>query len=253
MATDQSPATASLSAPAAPPLPAALPLPALSATPRTTLHRLRERGRSERAELEAVLDAGLVCHLGVVINGEPVVLPTGYGRIGDILYLHGSSANRSLLTAAGQQVCVTVTLLDGLVCARAVFHHSMNYRSAVVFGEARLVTGTAEKLAALRAITNHLVPDRWDHAREPTRKELAGTAVLAVPLTEASVKERSGWPKDDEEDYDSGIWAGVLPAALTFGAAEPDPALAAGIDVPAHISALAGRARGAASTAATGR
>ncbi len=221
----------------------------LSTTPRTTLHRLRERGRSERADLDAVLDAGLVCHLGVVIDGAPVVLPTGYGRIGDTLYLHGSSANRSLLTSAGQQVCVTVTLLDGLVCARAVFHHSMNYRSAVIFGEARLVTDPDEKLAALRAVTDHLVPGRWEHVREPNRKELAATAVLALPLDEASVKVRTGPPKDDEEDYDSGIWAGVLPAALTFGAAEPDPALTGGVPVPGHIVALADRVRGAAPAA----
>ncbi len=218
----------------------------LSTTPRTTLHRLRERARTDRADLHAVLEAGLVCHLGVVIDGVPVVLPTGYGRIGDTLYLHGSSANRSLLTAAGQQVCVTVTLLDGLVCARAVFHHSMNYRSAVIFGTARLVTDAAEKLAALRAVTDHLVPGRWAHVREPNRKELAATAVLAVPLDEASVKVRAGAPKDEDEDYDSGIWAGVLPAALTFGAAEPDPALTGEVPVPAHIAALAGRARGTA-------
>ena len=218
----------------------------LSSTPRTTLHRLRERGRADRTELDAVLEAGLVCHLGVVIGGEPVVLPTGYGRIGDTLYLHGSSANRSLLAAAGQQVCVTVTLLDGLVCARAVFHHSMNYRSAVVFGAARLVTEPTEKLAALRAVTDHLVPGRWEHAREPTRKELAATAVLALPLAEASVKVRSGGPKDDPEDYETDIWAGVLPAALAFGPAEPDPALPPGVQVPGHIAALAGRPRGAA-------
>lgn len=217
----------------------------LSPTPRTTLHRLRERGRADRAELDAVLGAGLVCHLGVVIDGAPVVLPTGYGRIGDTLYLHGSSANRSLLMAAGQQVCVTITLLDGLVCARAVFHHSMNYRSAVIFGGARLVTEDDEKLAALRAVTDHLVPDRWDHAREPTRKELAATAVLALPLDEASVKVRSGGPKDDPEDYETDIWAGVLPAALTFGAAEPDLALTRDVPIPDHIRALAGRARGA--------
>jgi len=177
------------------------------------------------------------------------VLPTGYGQIGQTLYLHGSSANKSLLMAAGQQVCVTITLLDGLVCARAVFHHSMNYRSAVIFGEARLVTDADadadEKLAALHAITEHLVPGRWDHAREPTRKELAATAVLALPLAEASVKIRSGGPKDDPEDYDSGIWAGVLPAALTFGPAEPDPALTGDVPVPEHIRALAGRERGA--------
>jgi uncharacterized protein len=217
----------------------------LSATPRTTLHRLRERGRTERADLDAVLEAGLICHLGVVIGGVPVVLPTGYGWIGDTLYLHGSSANQSLLSAAGQQVCVTITLLDGLVCARAVFHHSMNYRSAVVFGEARLVTGDEEKLAALRAVTDHLVPGRWDHAREPTRKELAATAVLAMPLDEASVKVRAGGPKDDDEDYDSGLWAGVLPAALVFGQAEPDPALTSEVPIPQHIAALAGRVRGA--------
>jgi nitroimidazol reductase NimA-like FMN-containing flavoprotein (pyridoxamine 5'-phosphate oxidase superfamily) len=180
----------------------------------------------------------------VAIDGMPVVLPTGYGRIGDTLYLHGSSANRSLLAAAGQQVCVTVTLLDGLVCARAVFNHSMNYRSAVIFGEARLVTNDEDKLAALRAVTDHLVPGRWDHARAPTRKELAATAVVALPLDEASVKIRSGSPKDDEEDYGSGAWAGVLPAALTFGPAEPDPALNGNVPVPEHISKLAGSVRG---------
>jgi uncharacterized protein len=216
----------------------------LSSTPRTTLHRLRERGRADRGDLDAVLSAGLVCHLGVVIKGVPVVLPTGYGRIGPTLYLHGSSANQSLLTADGQDVCVTVTLLDGLVCARAVFHHSMNYRSAVIFGRARLVTDADEKLAALRAVTDHLVPGRWDHVWEPTRKELAATAVLAVPLDEASVKVRTGGPKDDPEDYDSAIWAGVLPAALVFGQAAPDPAMTGDIPIPAHISALAGRSRG---------
>jgi len=219
--------------------------PALSTTPRTTVHRLRERARLERADLDAVLAAGLVCHLGVVIDGTPVVLPTGYGRIGECLYLHGSSANKSLLAAAGEQVCVTITLLDGLVCARAVFHHSMNYRSAVIFGAARLVEDPQEKLAALEAITNHLVPGRWEHARAPTRKELAATAVIALPLDEASVKVRAGGPKDDPEDYDSGFWAGVLPAALTFGPAEPDPDRHGDVAVPDHIAALAGRPRGA--------
>jgi uncharacterized protein len=219
--------------------------PQLSPTPRTTLHRLRERGRLDRADLDAVLAAGLICHLGVVIDGAPAVLPTGYGRIGDDLYLHGSSANQSLLAAADQTVCVTITLLDGLVCARAVFHHSMNYRSAVIFGTARLVEDPEEKLAALEAVTNHLVPGRWEHARTPTRKELAATAVIALPLDEASVKVRAGGPKDDPEDYDSGIWAGVLPAALTFGAAEPDPDRTSDVPIPDHIAALASRERGA--------
>jgi nitroimidazol reductase NimA-like FMN-containing flavoprotein (pyridoxamine 5'-phosphate oxidase superfamily) len=217
----------------------------LSSTTRTKLHRLRERGRTERSDLHAVLDAGLVCHLGVVIDGTPVVLPTGYGRIGETLYLHGSSANRSLLSADGQQICVTVTLLDGLVCARAVFHHSMNYRSAVIFGQARLVTRDEEKLSALHAVTEQLAPGQWDYARLPTRKELAATAVLALPLAEASVKGRSGGPKDDLEDYQTDIWAGVLPAALTFGAAEPDSELTDGIAIPEHIKRLAGTARGA--------
>jgi uncharacterized protein len=220
----------------------------LSATARSTLHRHRDRGRIDRSDLDGVLDAGLVCHLGVVVDGAPLVLPTGYGRIDDTLYLHGSSANRSMLAADGQQVCVTITLLDGLVCARAVFNHSMNYRSAVIFGEARLVTDGEEKLAALRAVTDHLVPGRWEHARPPTRKEVAATAVLALPLAEASVKIRSGGPKDDAEDYQLGLWAGVIPAALTFGPAEPDPALNGNVPIPQHISVLAGSVRGGSAT-----
>ena len=212
----------------------------LSTTERTTLHRLRERGRTDRADLYAVLDAGLVCHLGVIVDGSPLVLPTGYGRHDDTLYVHGSSANRALLAADRKEICVTVTHLDGLVCARALFHHSMNYRSAVIFGTARLVTGDAERLAALRAITDQLVPGRWDHARPPTSKELAATAVLELPLDEASVKVRTGPPKDDEEDYDTDIWAGVVPAELTFGGAVPDPLLRPGTEIPAHIKALAG-------------
>jgi uncharacterized protein len=189
-----------------------------------------------------VLDAGLICHLGVIIDGSPVVLPTGYGRDGGVLYLHGSSANRSLLAGDGRDVCVTVTHLDGMVCARAIFHHSMNYRSAVVFGSARLVTGDAAKLAGLRAVTEHLVPGRWAEARPPNRKELAATAVLALPLDEASVKVRTGPAKDEPEDYQLDFWAGVVPAALSFGPAEPDAALRPGLDIPDHITALALRA-----------
>jgi uncharacterized protein len=216
----------------------------LSTTQRTTLHRLRERGRADRAELCAVLDAGLVCHLGVIVDGSPLVLPTGYGRTGDTLYLHGSSANRALLAADGHEICVTVTHLDGLVCARSVFNHSMNYRSAVIFGTARLLTDDAQRLAALRAVTEQLVPGQWDHARQPTRKELAATLVLELSLGEASVKVRTGPPHDEPEDYDTAIWAGVLPARLVFGAPEPDPDLRDGIAVPEHLEALAGRARG---------
>ena len=153
----------------------------LSPTERTRLRRHSERGKTDHADLLAVLDAGMICHLGVVVNGAPLVLPTAYGRIGDTLYLHGSSANRSLHAADGQEVCVTVTHLDGLVCARSVFSHSVNYRCAVVFGTARIVTDQDERLAGLRAVTEHLIPGRWDAVRAPTRKELAATSVLAVP------------------------------------------------------------------------
>ncbi len=211
---------------------------ALSATRRTKLGRLSERALTDRSALHHVLDAGVICHLGVVIDGTPVVLPTGYGRIGETLYLHGSSGNRSMLAAPGAEICVTVTLLDGLVCARSVFHNSMNYRSAVIYGLARLVTDDDERMTALAAITEHLIPGRWDNSRRPTKKEMAATIVLALSLDEASVKARSGGPKDDDEDYDLDYWAGVLPITMMVGAAEPDPLLRAGIPVPGHISDL---------------
>jgi nitroimidazol reductase NimA-like FMN-containing flavoprotein (pyridoxamine 5'-phosphate oxidase superfamily) len=210
----------------------------LSSTDRTKLGRLKERGQTDRGALHDVLDAGLICHLGVVIDGTPVVLPTGYGRIGETLYLHGSTGNRSLRAAEGAEVCVTVTLLDGLVCARSVFHNSMNYRSAVIYGTARLVTDDAERMTAIEAITEHLIPGRWDNSRRPDKKEMAATAVLALPLAEASVKVRSGGPSDDDEDYALDHWAGVLPITMTVGAAQPDPLLRSGIQVPAHISDL---------------
>ena len=207
----------------------------LSSTPRTKLRRHRERGMTDRADLYAVLDAGLICHLGVVADGVPVVLPIAYGRDGDTLYLHGSSANGAFGAAAGQRVCVTVTHLDGLVCARSVFTHSVNYRSAVVFGTASVVRDSAERWQALRVITDHLIPGRWAAARQPTTKEMAATAVLSVPLTEASVKIRTGMPKDEPEDHDLDVWAGVLPVAVTFGEPAADPLLREEIPVPAHI------------------
>ena len=210
-------------------------LPDLSSTPRTALGRHRERGRTERDDLYAVLDAGLICHLGVIVNDAPRVLPTGYGRLGDLLYLHGSSANASIMAGHDQQVCVTVTHLDALVYARSVFNHSMNYRSAMVFGMARLVTDPAEQLLALRTITEHLVPGQWSYARQPSRKELAATSALALPLTEASVKIRAGGPSDEPEDYALDIWAGVVPVTTGFGKPEPDSVLRPGIDAPPHI------------------
>jgi nitroimidazol reductase NimA-like FMN-containing flavoprotein (pyridoxamine 5'-phosphate oxidase superfamily) len=214
----------------------------LSASERTRLRRHAERGKTEHADLLEVLDAGMICHLGVVMDGAPVVLPTAYGRMGDTLYLHGSSANRSLHAADGQQVCVTVTHVDGLVCARAVFSHSVNYRCAVVFGTARIVTDADERLAGLRAVTEQLIPGRWDAVRAPTRKELAATSVLAIPLAEASVKIRTGPPGDKPEDLGLPVWAGVVPMAVSFGEPEPDPALRPGLIAPEHIRMRAGLA-----------
>jgi nitroimidazol reductase NimA-like FMN-containing flavoprotein (pyridoxamine 5'-phosphate oxidase superfamily) len=210
----------------------------LSPTPRSTVRRGAHRARTDRTELHAVLDAGLVCHLGIVLDRAPVVLPTGYGRLGDTLYLHGSTGAASLRAAARDApVCVTVTLLDGVVHARSVFHFSMNYRSAVVHGVPRLVTDPDERLAGLRAITENIAPGAWDHARPPNRRELAATAVLALDLTEASVKVRTGPPIDDEEDVarPDGPWAGVLPVHTGFGTPEPCPLLPDGTPVPGHL------------------
>jgi len=208
----------------------------LSFSPRTQLARHRERAQTDRRELYAVLDAGIVCHLGVVVDGLPVVLPTCYGRIGDNLYLHGSVANKSIGAAAGgQAACVTVTHLDGIVLARTVFHHSVNYRSAVIFGTARLITADPERLRGLRAIVEQVAPGQWGAARTPNRKELAATSVIAMSLAEASVKVRSGPPADDPEDHELGVWAGVLPVRTAFGEPEADPGLPPGVAVPAHV------------------
>ena len=203
------------------------------------IRRGAARARTDRAELYAALDAGLVCHLGIVLDGAPVVLPTIYGRHGDTLYLHGSTGARTLRAAtAGAPVCVTVTHVDGIVYARSVFHHSMNYRSAVVHGTARLVTDDAERLIGLRAVTEQAAPGSWDHARLPTRKELAATAVLAVDLSEASLKVRTGPPVDDAEDVEAGDrWAGVLPLRTAYDAPIPCPDLPAGAPVPSHVTA----------------
>jgi nitroimidazol reductase NimA-like FMN-containing flavoprotein (pyridoxamine 5'-phosphate oxidase superfamily) len=222
-----------------PPAPGRLLLVALplSSTARSTVTRLRERARTDRAELYSVLDSGLVCHLGLVVGGAPVVLPTGYGRIGETMYVHGSTGAGWLRAADGAPVCVTVTHLDGIVYARSVFHHSMNYRSAVVHAAARLVIDPAERLAALRAVAEQLSPGSWDHARPPTRRELAATALLAIDLAEASVKVRTGPPSDDAEDVTAGgRWAGVLPMHTAFGPPRPAPDLD-DVAVPRHVDA----------------
>ncbi|HST51703.1 MAG TPA: pyridoxamine 5'-phosphate oxidase family protein [Pyrinomonadaceae bacterium] len=204
-------------------------------TDRTRLKRLPNRGSYERDVVNQILDEGLVCHVGFVANGSPVVIPTGYGRSGDTLYVHGSAASRMLRSlAGGVGVCVTVTLLDGLVLARSAFHHSMNYRSVVVFGTASVVEDASEKFEALRAITEHIVPGRWAQVREPDEDELRKTLVLKLPLAEASAKVRTGPPIDDEPDYSLPVWAGEIPLHLTADAPVADPRLAPESEPPSN-------------------
>lgn len=196
---------------------------------RTRVRRVPQRGVYDRATIEAILDEGLVCHVGFVVEGQPYVIPTNYGRVGDRLYLHGSPASRMLRSLRdGLPVCVTVTLLDGLVLARSAYHHSMNYRSVVVLGTAVEVTDPAERLLGLEAVSEHVLRGRWAEVRPPSDKELRATMVLRLPISEASAKIRTGPPLDDEEDYALPCWAGVLPLQLTTQPPVPDPRLAAG-------------------------
>ncbi|MGD0577459.1 MAG: pyridoxamine 5'-phosphate oxidase family protein [Bryobacteraceae bacterium] len=187
-------------------------------TERTQVRRLPKRAVYERAQINAILDEGLVCHVGFVADGQPYVLPTGYVRSGDQIYVHGSAASRMVRTlGSGLDVCVTVTLLDGLVLARSAFHHSVNYRSVVILGKARLVTDPAERVEALRAFTNHVAQGRWEEVRPPNEQELKATSVLALALDEVSAKVRQGPPLDDEEDYALPVWAGCVPVRLRLG------------------------------------
>jgi uncharacterized protein len=201
----------------------------LRKTPRTTVQRLPERGHYDRETANAILDEALICHVGFAPEGQPFVIPTIHARLGGTLYLHGSAASRMLRAGKAFPVCVTVTLLDGLVMARSAFHHSMNYRSVVVLAQAREVTDAEEKVAALRAIVEHVAAGRWDEVRWPTELELKATTVLAVPIDEASTKIRSGPPKDDEEDYARDTWAGVIPLRVVPGEPIADPLLRDGI------------------------
>jgi uncharacterized protein len=214
-------------------------LPAMSEIPRTkrtTLKRLPKRGSFDREVMNSILDEGFVCHVGFVADGKPVVIPTGYARVDDHLIIHGSRASR-MLCALGTEIdlCVTVTLIDGLVLARSAFHHSMNYRSVVVFGRAIAIETRTEKLAALRALSEHMIPGRWDYVREPNEHELQQTTVLTVALNEASAKIRAGQPVDDDEDYDLPIWAGVLPLGMSTDAPVADPLMRMDIDIPMHV------------------
>ncbi|HEX4020923.1 MAG TPA: pyridoxamine 5'-phosphate oxidase family protein [Acidobacteriaceae bacterium] len=202
-------------------------------TKRSQVARLPKRGDYSQATIFSILDAGFLCHVGFVVDGQPFVIPTSYGRMDSTLYLHGSAASRMLRTLAkGVEICVTVTTLDGLVLARSAFHHSMNYRSVVILGTAHAVESMEEKTAALRVISEQIVRGRWNDVRHPTEQELKATSVLSLPITEASAKIRTGPPIDDDEDYALDVWAGVLPLHLEAGEPVADPRLTAGIQGP---------------------
>ncbi len=214
-------------------------------TKRTKVQRLPDRGSYDRETVFSILDEGFVCHVGFVVDGQPFVIPTNYGRVEETLYLHGSSASRMLRTIAEDvQVCVTVTLVDGLVLARSAFHHSVNYRSVVILGRAKPVEDAEEKMRALEAFTDHVVPGRWKDIRHPTELELKATSVLALPLEEVSAKVRVGPPKDDEADYTLPIWAGVLPLPVVAAPPISDPRLIAGLAPPAYLRRYSRNGRG---------
>lgn len=206
-------------------------------TDRTKLKRLPKRGHFDRETVYAILDEGFICHVGFAVDGQPFVIPTGYARVDDKLYIHGSQASRMLRSLAGGfDACVTVTIVDGLVLARSAFHHSMNYRSVLVFGRATLVDDPKEKYDALVALSEHIVRGRWADVREPNEQEMVQTTVLCLPMEEASAKIRTGPPLDDEEDYALPMWAGIIPLKLVAGEPINDPRLPAEIPVPEYAA-----------------
>jgi uncharacterized protein len=205
-------------------------------TPRTRLVREPNRASYDRETVYQILDEGFLCHVGFVAEGQPFVIPTSYGRRDANLYIHGSAASRMLRQMKdGVDVCVTVTLLDGLVLARSIFNHSMNYRSVIILGKATLVEDPQEKLSALRVLSEHILPGRWDDVRKPNEKELKATSVLCVPIEEFSAKVRTGPPIDDEEDYSFPTWAGVIPLDMKAEFAIEDPKLNPKREVPRYI------------------
>ncbi|MEM9217291.1 MAG: pyridoxamine 5'-phosphate oxidase family protein [Cyanobacteria bacterium P01_F01_bin.150] len=208
----------------------------LQATDRSTVKTKPQRGHYDRVLINQILDEALVVHVGFVINQQPFIIPMGFGRDGDRLYLHGASASRMLKhLEQGVDCCVTTTLLDGLVIARSLFHHSMNYRSVVLFGRAVLVEDDDEKMHALKVLSEHMVPGQWDYARKPTLPEVRGTKVLVFPLQEGSAKVRSGAPIDAAADYSLPVWAGQLPLKVTVGSPIPDDKLSPNIQLPANL------------------
>jgi len=209
-----------------------------SPTPRTRVVRESERGVYDRDAVDRILDEGFICHVGFNIDGQPFVIPTSYGRSGDNLYIHGSAASRMLRNLdKGIPVCVTVTLLDGLVLARSIFNHSMNYRSVMILGTASVVQDPEEKLKALRLLSEHILPGRWAESRQPNERELKATFALRLPITEFSAKVRQGLPLDDEEDYEFKTWAGVIPFELVARPPIPDDRSSPEIPVPAYARA----------------
>ena len=207
-------------------------------TQRTRVVREAQRGVYDRETVYNILDEGFVCHVGFVVDGQPFVIPTSYGRSGDKLYIHGSAASRMLRNLdQGIAVCITVTLLDGLVLARSIFNHSMNYRSVVILGTASVVKDPAEKLAALHSLSEHILPGRWDDSRQPNDQELKATFALRVPIDEFSAKVRQGPPIDDEEDYAFRTWAGVIPLSTLSGKPIADNRSDPTIPVPEYASA----------------
>jgi uncharacterized protein len=211
--------------------------PAVPPSERTRVRRLPERGVYDRDTIDAILDEALICHLAYVQDGEPRVIPTIHARVGDTLYVHGSNASRTLRsTKGGAPVAAEVTLIDGLVLARSAFHHSMNYRSVVVYGRAREVTDPTEKFEAQRALVEHVVPGRSADARLPNDRELNQTTILAIPMDEASAKVRTGPPKDEDEDLELPVWAGLLPFTTVPGEPVADPLLPNGIDPPSYVT-----------------
>ena len=204
-------------------------------SPRTRLVREADRAVYDRAAGYKILDEGFICHVGFVVDGQPFVIPTGYGRVGDSLYIHGSAASRMLRRVdEGIAVCVTVTLLDGLVLARSIFNHSMNYRSVVILGTAVAVNDAKEKLDALRLLSEHILPGRWAESRQPNEKELRATLVMRLPIKEFSAKVRQGPPIDDEADYAFSTWAGVVPLTIVAGEPIDDPRLMPGLKAPGY-------------------
>ena len=205
-------------------------------TERTRVRRISDRGHYDQDTIYPIIDEAMICHVGFIQNNNPVVIPTIHARLGNTLYIHGSGASRMLKVITNQNnICVTISLIDGIVLARSAFHHSMNYRSVVIFSSGRKIDDPEEKLNVLKAVSDHLIPERWDDVRQPNQKELDATTVIAISLEEASAKVRTGPPSDDEDDYKLSVWAGVLPITLIKEELIPDPVLPDKIDIPNYL------------------